>query len=160
MLSKLKVNTLTPKKGILSDIPSFSEERACAHSNADATTAQDQPQAASPPILETPRTLTFAELQTLIEQGKTDEIPNNKHIPDIINVVPISYAVLATMCSVHNIHIHDRKLLPVNQTLRSAKSPGSSHCHRNDVRCRVACRLARNVCLFVTSAVLYSVIVL
>jgi hypothetical protein len=94
MLSKLKVNT---KEGILrhiSDMPSFSEERGCAHSNADATTAQDQPEAASPPILETPKTLTFAELQTLIEQGKTDEIPNNKHIPDTINVVSISYAVL------------------------------------------------------------------
>jgi hypothetical protein len=42
-----------------------------------------------PVIAETPKTqtLTFAELQTLIEQGKTDEIPNNKHIPDAINVV-------------------------------------------------------------------------
>jgi hypothetical protein len=36
--------------------------------------------------LETPRTLTFAELQALIEQGKTDEIPNNKPIPDELNV--------------------------------------------------------------------------
>jgi hypothetical protein len=35
---------------------------------------------------ETPRTLTFAELQTAIEQGKIDEIPNNKHIPDVLNV--------------------------------------------------------------------------
>lgn len=60
----------------------FSEERACAHSNLDADTAQDQPAV--------PKTLTFAELQTLIEQGKTDEIPNNKHIPDAINVVYIS----------------------------------------------------------------------
>jgi hypothetical protein len=38
-------------------------------------------------IPETPKTLTFAELQALVEQGKTDEIPNNKHIPDAINVV-------------------------------------------------------------------------
>ncbi len=61
----------------ISDITYFSDERI-----PEATTAQDPP------------TLTFAELQTLIEQGKTDEIPNNKHIPDAINVVSISYAVL------------------------------------------------------------------
>jgi hypothetical protein len=47
-----------------------------------------------PTIPETPRTLTFSELQMLIEQGKTDEIPNNKYIPDVINVVCIPYAVL------------------------------------------------------------------
>jgi hypothetical protein len=68
----------------ISDITYFSDERT--HSIPEVTTAQDQ--AVSPPIL------TFAELQTLIEQGKTDEIPNNKHIPDAINVVSISYAVL------------------------------------------------------------------
>lgn len=32
------------------------------------------------------RVLTFAELRSLIEQGKTDNIPNNKIIPDILNV--------------------------------------------------------------------------
>jgi hypothetical protein len=31
-------------------------------------------------------TLTFAQLKELIESGKTDQIPNNKHIPDILNV--------------------------------------------------------------------------
>ncbi|KAH9974279.1 cytochrome P450 [Lactifluus volemus] len=36
---------------------------------------------------ETPRTLTFAELQTAIEQGKIAEIPNNKHIPDVLNLL-------------------------------------------------------------------------
>ena len=30
--------------------------------------------------------LTFAELKALIEQGKTDGIPNNKLIPDILSV--------------------------------------------------------------------------
>jgi len=29
--------------------------------------------------------LTFAELKALIEQGKTDDIPNNKVIPSILN---------------------------------------------------------------------------
>jgi len=32
------------------------------------------------------RTLTFAELKELIEQGKTDQIPNNRPIPEAINV--------------------------------------------------------------------------
>jgi hypothetical protein len=32
------------------------------------------------------RILTFAELQQLIEAGKLDEIPNNKHIPDGLSV--------------------------------------------------------------------------
>lgn len=32
------------------------------------------------------RVLTFAELKSLIEQGKTDDIPNNKTIPDTLNV--------------------------------------------------------------------------
>jgi predicted component of type VI protein secretion system len=36
--------------------------------------------------LKTPKNLTFSELQTLIEQGKTDEIPSNKPIPDALNV--------------------------------------------------------------------------
>jgi uncharacterized protein DUF5572 len=44
----------------------------------------------SPSIPEASRTLTFAELQSLIEQGKTDKIANNKHIPDTINVALIS----------------------------------------------------------------------
>jgi hypothetical protein len=33
-----------------------------------------------------PEVLTFAQLKELIEQGRTDEIPNNKHIPDVISV--------------------------------------------------------------------------
>ena len=33
-----------------------------------------------------PRTLTFVELQALIEAGRVDEIPNNREIPDKLNV--------------------------------------------------------------------------
>ena len=36
------------------------------------------------------RTLTFAELKALIEQGKTDGIPNNKEIPNLLNVSPFA----------------------------------------------------------------------
>jgi len=32
------------------------------------------------------RVLTFAELQELIETGRVDQIPNNKAIPDALNV--------------------------------------------------------------------------
>ncbi|ETW77218.1 hypothetical protein HETIRDRAFT_454569 [Heterobasidion irregulare TC 32-1] len=37
-----------------------------------------------------PRHLSFAELKTLIEQGRTDEIPYNKQIPDKLNDAPPS----------------------------------------------------------------------
>ena len=33
-------------------------------------------------------TLTFTELKALIEQGKTDGIPNNKPVPNTLNVSP------------------------------------------------------------------------
>jgi len=42
-----------------------------------------------------PRVLTFTELKDLIEQGKTDQIPNNRVIPDGLNVciVQILYGI-------------------------------------------------------------------
>ncbi|TFK53179.1 hypothetical protein OE88DRAFT_1734125 [Heliocybe sulcata] len=36
------------------------------------------------------QTLSFAELKELIEQGKTDQIPNNKVITDALNTAPPS----------------------------------------------------------------------
>jgi len=36
------------------------------------------------------RTLTFIELKALIEQGKTDSVPNNRLIPNILNDAPPS----------------------------------------------------------------------
>ena len=89
-----------------------------------------QDQEVSPSIPESPRTLTFAELQSLVEQGKTDEIPNNKHIPDTINVVLVSFYVLSRLA--HD--VHDRRPHPASRTPRSVRSPGSFHCNRNDVR--------------------------
>lgn len=35
---------------------------------------------------EEPRVLTFTELKELIEQGKTDQIPNNRVIPNVLSV--------------------------------------------------------------------------
>lgn len=68
----------------ISDATHFLGDRPYAHSTPEATVIQ-QDQEVSPSIPKAPRTLTFAELQSLIEQGKMDEIPNNKHIPDTIN---------------------------------------------------------------------------
>lgn len=48
--------------------------------------AQTPSQPASVPPADESRTLTFAELKELIEQGKTDQIPNNRLIPDAIHV--------------------------------------------------------------------------
>jgi len=42
------------------------------------------------------RHLSFAELKMLIEQGKTDEIPNNKVVSEALNV-SIAHAVDAVM---------------------------------------------------------------
>jgi hypothetical protein len=72
----------TPRQ--ISDMVSSSAD---CHSVSEATTAQPEGVAA------TARALTFTELQTLVEQGKTDEIPNNKHIPDALNVGLNSYSV-------------------------------------------------------------------
>lgn len=63
-----------------SDIISSSADR---RSIPDATGAVPEGPVAA-------RTLTFTELQALIEQGKTDEIPNNKHIPNTLNDAPPS----------------------------------------------------------------------
>ena len=66
----------------ISDMVSSSTDH---HSFSQSTTAQPEVAAA--------RALTFAELQALVEQGKTDDIPNNKHIPDALNVGLNSYSV-------------------------------------------------------------------
>ncbi|KAL1730758.1 hypothetical protein EV714DRAFT_210110 [Schizophyllum commune] len=42
-----------------------------------------------------PRTLTFVELQALIEAGRVDEIPNNREIPDRLNDAPPSQSTAA-----------------------------------------------------------------
>lgn len=36
------------------------------------------------------RTLTFTELKALIEQGKTESVPNNRLIPNVLNDAPPS----------------------------------------------------------------------
>ncbi|TFY70488.1 hypothetical protein EVG20_g2511 [Dentipellis fragilis] len=63
-------------------------------SEMDAKSAEQslhppQPEAAQVVTEEEPQHLTFSQLKELIEQGKTDEIPNNKKIPDALNVGPL-----------------------------------------------------------------------
>lgn len=65
----------------ISDATHFLGDRVYAHSTPEAASQEE-----SPSVPEAARTLSFAELQSLIEQGKMEEIPNNKHIPDTINV--------------------------------------------------------------------------
>jgi hypothetical protein len=129
--SDAKVDTAwTPRR--ISDATHFLGDRAYAHSTTEAT-IQDQEVSQAPSVPEALRTLTFAELQSLIEQGKLDEIPNNKHIPDTINIVLISYSILG--CLAHN--VHDRRPYPASRAPRAprnAKNLGGSHRSRNDVR--------------------------
>lgn len=56
-------------------------------SEEDAQRAElERTEFASGPPAEETHTLSFAELQELITQGKTDQIPNNKQIPDALSV--------------------------------------------------------------------------
>ncbi|KAI0037044.1 hypothetical protein K488DRAFT_81539 [Vararia minispora EC-137] len=64
-------------------------------SEEDAKLAEEQLPAQKVEVQNEPRALSFAELQELITQGKTDQIPNNKHIPDVLNDTPPSESVAA-----------------------------------------------------------------
>jgi len=54
------------------------EQSLCASTATDMT-------ATSGLTSDEPRVLTFMEIKDLIEQDRTDQIPNNKHIPDTVN---------------------------------------------------------------------------
>jgi len=87
--------------------------------DTDRLTEQQYQQA----VGEEARTLTFAELKALIEQGKTDGIPNNKLIPDTINVSPPLQALIPAL----NLRYH--------RTLPQARIPDKSE--RNLGKCNV-----------------------
>ena len=62
------------------------------------------------------RTLTFSELKALIEQGKTESVPNNKLIPNVLNVSlppliisPPSQASAAAGCASEREHYTNQK---------------------------------------------------
>ncbi|RPD54258.1 hypothetical protein L226DRAFT_540024 [Lentinus tigrinus ALCF2SS1-7] len=60
------------------------EEARSARAARTATAPSQTPTQASL-VEEEPQTLTFAQLKMLIEQGRTDEIPNNKIIPNVLS---------------------------------------------------------------------------
>ncbi|KAH9968089.1 hypothetical protein BC827DRAFT_469159 [Russula dissimulans] len=70
-----------------SDAKQVEEQHARVHSIQEVASGRT---VFPDPGVETPKTLTFAELQALVEQGRTDDIPNNRHIPDAINEAPPS----------------------------------------------------------------------
>lgn len=64
------------------------------HQNAAPVSNGPLAQASS---TESSRELTFLELKELIEQGKTDQIPNNRNIP---NVLSVRNSILALVISI------------------------------------------------------------
>ena len=60
-------------------------EYETSHRNLPLTSTETDTRMPAPPTDEQ-RVLTFAELQELIETGRVDQIPNNKAVPDALNV--------------------------------------------------------------------------
>ncbi|KAG6890240.1 hypothetical protein C0992_002768 [Termitomyces sp. T32_za158] len=66
-------------------------KKAVQHSEGENQRNEDE--ATSTKTSAEARVLTFAELQDLIESGKVDEIPNNKVIPEGLNVSNSSVSI-------------------------------------------------------------------
>ncbi|VDB96644.1 unnamed protein product [Peniophora sp. CBMAI 1063] len=62
-------------------------------SEEDARRTEQSVSSPAEPPAEEPRALSFAELQELITLGKTDQIPNNKQIPDVLSEAAPSVSV-------------------------------------------------------------------
>ena len=75
-----KPSRVTGNSITLEDASSFESSARLVDSNRLAEPQQQQA------VAEEAHTLSFAELKALIEQGKTDGIPNNKLIPNVLNV--------------------------------------------------------------------------
>lgn len=72
---------------VLQRLPSVSGNASVTQQSTAATTvpsSSDMVQTAG--AENETRTLSFAELTELIQQGKTDQIPNNRDIPNELNV--------------------------------------------------------------------------
>jgi hypothetical protein len=67
---------------------SMDEARNYEHSLRESTGIDpiSAPSLVVAPVSDETRVLTFGELQELIETGKVDQIPNNKIIPEALNV--------------------------------------------------------------------------
>ncbi|KAI0694102.1 hypothetical protein BC835DRAFT_1030956 [Cytidiella melzeri] len=74
-------NRVTGSKVAVGEVLSIEEATNTTLVAAQSPTSTQEPASALDTNSE-PRTLSFAELKELIEQGKTDQIPNNRIIPD------------------------------------------------------------------------------
>lgn len=97
---------------------SMDEARDYEHflQEANETEPIPTPPSVDPPVTDETRVLSFAELQQLIETGKVDQIPNNKVIPEAINVsaveiISLMLSLLATLRMPRRVsrrHPHER----------------------------------------------------
>ena len=85
--------------------------------SADGTAART-----SPAPTDKARTLSFAELKALIEEGKTDQIPNNRQIPNELNVggCGLSYPCTNVLIA---LHVGDQHTPPSQSTATARKKP-------------------------------------
>ncbi|KIM71172.1 hypothetical protein PILCRDRAFT_83051 [Piloderma croceum F 1598] len=86
----LEGKTETEKEVILRKTELFYFNRITGHALTLENICETDPTTTSASAADESRTLTFAELKDLIEEGKTDQIPNNKYIPEAINEAPPS----------------------------------------------------------------------
>lgn len=64
--------------------------------------------------------LSFAQLKTLIEQGRTDEIPNNKTIPNVLSVRWLTFVLRRP----HTDEMYSSQLHPASRRLLLQRSRG------------------------------------
>lgn len=83
---KLTIHRITGQSLTADEVRVTPDPESTGSSSADEGNVQD-PSTAAPNLFPSePRALSLAELKELIEQGKTDQIPNNRVIPDILSV--------------------------------------------------------------------------
>jgi hypothetical protein len=87
----------------------------------DVSPPPDPPAGSTVETSNEPRVLTFAELKDFIEQGKTDQIPNNRIIPNVLNVRNIITTSQVFCLSM----ICPRRAFRVNRLPQQGKSLGS-----------------------------------
>lgn len=99
----------------------------------DRTTSAVDGAQVDPPSTDENRVLTFAELKELIESGNMDKIPNNKIIPETLNVRSFFQGeALPEVFSDYFIYLH-RMRLQVNRRLLQKRNLGrwKQHHHHN-----------------------------
>lgn len=72
--------------GSLLDVDDVRKHIQNANLTSHPIVLPSEPSTAAPNAAEESRVLSFAELKELIEQGKTDQIPNNRVIPNELSV--------------------------------------------------------------------------